>query len=63
MSTEKRQFPYYSSVPEVELKRQALGSVNPGLERSEPRTFEAPTSAEEPKEVVGPHNRTQQMII
>ncbi len=54
MSTEKRRFPYHSSVPEVELKKQTLQSVNPGLERSEPRTFEAPVSAEEPKEVQDP---------
>ena len=54
MSTQKRQFPYYSNVPEVELKRQALGSVNPGLEPNEPCTFEAPTPTEEPTEVMEP---------
>lgn len=54
MSTQKRNFPYYSNVPEVELKRQALGSLNPGLEPNEPRTFEAPAPAEEPKEVMDP---------
>ena len=51
MSTPKRQFPYYSAVPEVELKKQALENVNPGFERNEPRTFEAPASAQEPQEV------------
>ncbi len=58
MSTQKRQFPYYTSVPEVELKRQALGNVNPGLEANEPRTFEAPTPAEEPKEVMDPPDQS-----
>ena len=58
MSTQKRQFPYYSSVPEAEIKRQTLGSVNPGFEPNEPRTFEAPLPTEEPKEVIPPPDHT-----
>ena len=51
MSAQKRQFPYYSDVPDVELKKQALEHVNPGFERNEPRTFEAPASVQEPEQV------------
>ena len=51
MSTPKRQFPYFSAVPEVEVKKQALENVNPGFERNESRTFEAPALAQEPQEV------------
>lgn len=51
MSTQKRQFPYYSGVPEVELKKQALDNINPGFERNEPRTFEAPSSVQETEQV------------
>lgn len=51
MSDQKRQFPYYSDVPDVELKKQALEHVNPGFERNEPRTFEAPVSVQEAEQV------------
>ncbi|KAK9845852.1 hypothetical protein WJX81_004205 [Elliptochloris bilobata] len=36
----KRHFPYYSAVPEIELKRPALASVAPGRERAQPRVFQ-----------------------
>ena len=42
MQGQKRQFPYHTSVPEVELKRQ---SVQAAYERAQPTTFEAPTIA------------------
>ena len=63
MSTQKRQFPYYSSVPEAEIKRQTLGSINPGFEPNEPRTFEAPTPTEEPKEVMDPPDHRARKAI
>jgi hypothetical protein len=40
MQGQKRQFPYHTSVPEVELKRQ---NVQAAYERAQPATFEAPT--------------------
>ena len=36
----KRHFPYYSAVPEIELKRPALAAVAPGRERAQPRVFQ-----------------------
>ena len=51
MSDQKRQFPYYSDVPDVELKKQALENVNPGFERNESQTFEAPVSVQEAEQV------------
>lgn len=48
MSGQKRQFPYHTSVPEVELKRQ---NVAAGYERPQPATFEAPTIAADVVEV------------
>ena len=36
----KRHFPYYSAVPEIELKRPALAGAAPGRERAEPRVFQ-----------------------
>ena len=51
MSDQKRQFPYYTDVPDVELKKQALENVNPGFERNEPQTFEAPVSVQEAEQV------------
>lgn len=45
MSGQKRDFPYYSGVEEVEIKRQNVSDVAPGYERSQPRTFEAPSFA------------------
>ena len=48
MSAQKRQFPYHTSVPEVELKRQ---NVAAGYERPDPATFEAPAVAADLVEV------------
>ena len=51
MSGQKRHFPYYSAVPEMQLKQRAVSGVNPGKERADVRTFvpgnleEAPASA------------------
>lgn len=42
MDGQKRQFPYHSVVPEVELKRQHVSGVAPGFERNQPAVFEAP---------------------
>lgn len=44
MNGQKRQFPYHSIVPEVEIKRQNVSGVIPGFERSQPAVFEAPAS-------------------
>lgn len=43
MNGQKRQFPYHSVVPEVEVKRQNLSDTVPGFERTQPAVFEAPT--------------------
>ena len=42
MNGQKRQFPYHSVVPEVEIKRQNVSGVVPGFERNQPAVFEAP---------------------
>lgn len=48
----KRHFPYYSAVPEIELKRPALAGAAPGRERAEPRVFqEGPGFGAVPEEV------------
>lgn len=48
----KRHFPYYSAVPEIELKRLALAGAAPGRERAEPRVFqEGPGFGAVPEEV------------
>ena len=39
MSGQKRHFPYYSTVPEIELQKRSFGGVNPGREHAQPRTF------------------------
>lgn len=39
MSNQKRHFPYYSSVPEMQLGQRKFVGVNPGKEYSAPRTF------------------------
>ena len=39
MSGHKRHFPYYSAVPEIELKSRGVGGVNPGREPADVRTF------------------------
>lgn len=36
---QKRHFPYYSAVPEIEIKRRGISGVNPGREYVDPRTF------------------------
>lgn len=52
MSGHKRHFPYYSAVPEIELKkRDVTGGIHPGKESAEVRAFipgnfqESPASA------------------
>ena len=51
MSGQKRHFPYYSAVPDIQLKQSAISGVNPGKERADVRTFvpgnfnESPASA------------------
>ena len=39
MSGQKRHFPYYSAVPEIELKKRGVMGIHPGRECMEPRTF------------------------
>ena len=46
MSGQKRQFPYYSAMPEIQLKQRAVSGINPGKERANVRTF-APGNFEE----------------
>lgn len=49
MSGQKRHFPYYSTVPEIQLGQRTFAGVNPGREYAAPRTFVpmsgAPTAA------------------
>ncbi len=49
MSFHKRSFPYASAVPEIEIKRRDLGTVNAGREAAHPKVFEgfAPLSFEQ----------------
>jgi len=42
MAGEKRSFPYYSAVPEIDLKRRAVEGRNPGLESKPADVFELP---------------------
>ena len=37
--SQKRHFPYYSAVPEIEIKKRGISGVNPGREYVDPRTF------------------------
>lgn len=37
--SQKRHFPYYSAVPEIEIKKRGISGVNPGREYMDPRTF------------------------
>lgn len=37
--SQKRHFPYYSAVPEIEIKKRRVSGVNPGREYVDPRTF------------------------
>ena len=39
--SQKRHFPYYSAVPEIEIKKRRVSGVNPGREYVDPRTFVA----------------------
>ena len=48
MSAQKRNFPYYSTVPEIEIKKRSISGVNPGREYAVPRTF-VPASQYKPE--------------
>ena len=50
MAGEKRAFPYYSSVPDINLKRRGVDGINPGREVETAETFELPDL--EPSEAV-----------
>ena len=50
MAGEKRAFPYYSSVPDINLKRRGIDGVNPGREVQTAEPFELPDL--EPTEAV-----------
>lgn len=39
MSGQKRHFPYYSAVPEIEIRQRTFPGVHPGREYAAPRTF------------------------
>lgn len=45
MTGQKRSFPYYSSVSEIDLKRRAVEGVNPGEEAADANIYEAPTTS------------------
>jgi hypothetical protein len=57
MSGNKRHFPYYSSIEEVELKRQNISESLPGYERSQPKTFQAPVFTDEQQVLSIPQSR------
>ncbi len=50
MAGEKRAFPYYSSVPDINLKRRGIDGVDPGRESESAGLFELPDL--EPSEAV-----------
>ena len=50
MAGEKRAFPYYSSVPDIDFKRRAIEGVHPGREIEAAEPFELPDL--EPSEAV-----------
>ena len=50
MAGEKRSFPYYSSVPDIALKRRGVDGTNPGQEQKNAELFELPDL--EPEEAV-----------
>lgn len=50
MSGAKRSFPYYSSVPEISLKKRGVEGINPGRENKSAELFELPDI--EPSEAV-----------
>ena len=58
MAGEKRAFPYYSSVPDINLKRRGVGDVNPGREKETAELFELPDL--EPSEAVSLIAQTSQ---
>jgi hypothetical protein len=42
MSGQKRAFPYYSTVPEIDIKRRVIEGQNPGLASRSAEVFELP---------------------
>jgi hypothetical protein len=42
MSGQKRSFPYYSAVPEIDIKKRGIEGLNPGLEAHSAEVFELP---------------------